>query len=210
MYSSLGKQWKPVAHYPLSLELGAPRMPLSGLFESFFVVDLWLLLASPYMGSTLRLAYCEDHPDHSVWAPLCVLTTQSGIGLSRVWCLLRPHFASAACEANWTLLWCCLKHSSLCVFSGSSWEGLCCGLMWELLAIGPGQIVWSYKVIHSLWLLLLVWVCIGKRPTCKTKPASTSIEPGTGQEKAQGTLIFTSTCLTLKADSKVCLWKSLW
>ena len=55
----------------------------------------------------------------------------------------------------------CLKLTPEYVCSGASWEGLRCSLMSDTACVWP-MTVWSYKAIHSLWLPLLGWVCLGK------------------------------------------------
>ena len=62
---------------------------------------------------------------------------------------------------------------------------------------GPGKPVWSYKVIHSLWLPLLVLVCMG-RTKLHLSTGFTITGPG-DRQKSQGTPRSTSVRLHLPA-----------
>lgn len=95
------------------------------------------------------------NPSHSVWAAVWVQITWS-----RVWCLLKYPFICATYRVNLVLFWCGLKLSTGYLGSGASWEGLQCSQCQMLTISGPGLPIWSYKAIHSFWLLLLGWVCV--------------------------------------------------
>ena len=73
---------------------------------------------------------------------------------------------------------------------------------------GLGLCVWSYKVMHSWWPLLLGMGACGRGQSAHPGlPASTNNEHGTGQQKAQGTPRSTSTCWLPFSLSH---WRSLW
>ena len=70
----------------------------------------------------------------------------------------------------------------------------------EMLPVtGPKQPDWSYKAIHSLWLpfLELGMHAKGQAVCQRWLPPVPSL--GAGQQKAQGTLRFASTCFYLPA-----------
>ena len=83
------------------------------------------------------------------------LTTWNKIHFRRVLCLLRSPFGYAICEANWILLWCCLKLGTGCFHSGDFWVWLWCRPMRDTACDRPWQTVWSYIVIQSLSLPFL-------------------------------------------------------
>ena len=90
--------------------------------------------------------------------------------------------------------------ASGCVGSGTSWEGLGEDQCQMLPLTGSVQPVWSYNVIHILWLFLLgLAVCVEDQAAEQGWFLLTP-DPGAGQHKFQSTLIFTSVFLHLPAS----------
>ena len=127
---------------------GSPVITES-ITETIIAIVLFVCGIDPKAGLLWRCALTR-----SVRTTVQVLTTQGGICLSRVWCLLRSHFGYAACEAYWILLCSCLELATGCVGSGPFGRdsGACQGKM--LPVNGSGEPIWSYK-LSTVWLPLL-------------------------------------------------------
>ena len=91
-----------------------------------FVIESWLPLAHLCLRLLLRLADCENQPQQ--WCVRCCAGAESMKWNSPQ----QPLFGHAAYEANWILLWCCLKLATVCVGSRAFWEGLWCRQMLDV------------------------------------------------------------------------------
>ena len=82
---------------------------------------------------------------------------------------------------------------------GSFGRDFVASLHQTLPVTSPEQHVWSYKVIHSLWLPLLSLSVWGKDQAAYQGQFSPALVLGVGQQKYQGTPRSASTCLFLSA-----------
>lgn len=174
------------------------------------VIVSWLPLVHICVGLTLWLAV-RFSPDHSIWIPVQVFTTHSVTHFSRGWYLIRSSFRYVFCEANWILIWCCLKLATGCVGSGAS-----CMVFW-CRPISNASCDWSWATCLNLQSnLQLVAVSVGLVCVCKKGQAAHQncfflSAPGSriGERRSHRTMKSASPvsiCLLLVWKH----WKSLW
>ena len=114
----------------------------------------------PWGWLTVRLS-----PDHGMWAAVPLLTTRSGICLSRVYWQLRSLFEYAAYEAYWILLWCCLQLATGLDY-GPLGRDSGADQCQTLPVTGHGQPVLSYKQSPVCGSLCCSWVHRGRTKLC--------------------------------------------
>lgn len=112
-------------------------------------------------GTDSQADWLQELAMPTVYVLLWRLTPRRRDSPQRHFCLVRPAFGCAACEANWVVLCFGLKSASGCVVSGASWEGSCAGQVKPLSMISPGLPGRSYKAIHCWMLSVLVLEAYG-------------------------------------------------
>ena len=120
-----------------------------GLLGSSAVIERGLLLAHLCVGLTSRLPDSEAQPRPWHVAAMQVVTTRSGICLSRFWCLPKSPFGYATCEAFLIFLRCSLKLATGCVVSGPLGRDSGLDQCQMLPVTGPGRPVWSSLNVSS-------------------------------------------------------------